>query len=217
MATFAERFCEALRLRNMTAAELSRKLDINEGTISQYKKGLYEPKQKRTEAIAKTLNVSVAWLMGGDVPIQDVATSGNDKLNPLPQENIFMRPLYNSVAAGLGMVADNSIVTYVPTYIGNPLEQEQYFWINVQGDSMSPLIDDGSKILIKKQDSVDSGQIAVVLIDDEDAVVKKVNYGKSWIELISVNPYYPPRRFGGADIQRVRVVGLVKKVSKELQ
>ena len=82
---------------------------------------------------------------------------------------------------------------------------------------MSPLIDDGSKILIKKQDSVDSGQIAVVLIDDEDAVVKKVNYGKDWIELISVNPYYPPRRFEDKDVRRVRVLGLVKEVSKELQ
>ena len=82
---------------------------------------------------------------------------------------------------------------------------------------MSPLIDDGCDILIKKQESVDSGQIGVVLIDDEDAVVKKINYDKDWIELVSINPYYPPRRFEGADIQRVRVVGLVKKVSKELQ
>ena len=140
-----------------------------------------------------------------------------DKICPLPQENVYPRPLYNSVAAGFGVIADNTIVSYIPTYISNPLEQEQYIWINVQGDSMSPLIDDGSKILIKKQDSVDSGQIAVVLIDDEDAVVKKVNYGKDWIELISVNPYYPPRRFEDKDVRRVRVLGLVKEVSKELQ
>ena len=92
-----------------------------------------------------------------------------------------------------------------------------YIWVNVQGDSMSPLIDDGSKILIKKQESVDSGQIAVVLIDGEEAVVKKIQYGKDWIELISVNPYYPPRRFEGSEVLRVRVVGLVKQIMKELQ
>ena len=57
----------------------------------------------------------------------------------------------------------------------------------------------------------------MVLIDGEDAVVKKISYGDDWIELISVNPYYPPRRFEGADVQRVRVLGLVKKVSKNLQ
>ena len=82
---------------------------------------------------------------------------------------------------------------------------------------MSPLIDDGSKILIKKQTSVDNGQIAVVLIDNEDAVVKKVMYGDDWIELQSVNPYYPPRRFEGADVQRIQILGLVKEVSKTLQ
>lgn len=135
----------------------------------------------------------------------------------LPTENIFMRPLYNSVAAGFGVIADNTVINYIPTYIGTPSEQEQYIWITVQGDSMSPLIDDGSKILIKKQDSVDSGQIGVVLVDGEEAVVKKINYGKDWIELVSINPYYPPRRFEKKEVQRLRVLGLVKEVSKALQ
>ena len=97
------------------------------------------------------------------------------------------------------------------------LEKDKYIWVNVEGDSMSPLIDNGSKILVKKQDSVDNGQIGVVLIDGEEAVVKKITYGKNWIELISINPYFPPRRFDGSDVQRVRILGLVKEVSKNLQ
>ena len=216
MATFAERFCQALEIRHISAAELSRKTGINEGTISQYKKGLYEPKQKRTEAISKALNVSVAWLMGGDAPM-NITSDPSNRLVPLPQDNVFMRPLFDSVAAGFGAPADNTILAYIPTFIANPLEQELYIWINVEGDSMSPLIDNGSRILVKKQDSVDSGQIGVVLIDGEESVVKKVNYGDSWIELISINPYYPPRRFENADVLRLRVVGLVKEVSKPLQ
>ena len=73
MATFAERFAEALRIRHISAAELSRKLNISEGTLSQYKKGAYEPKQKRTEAIANELRVSIPWLMGAEVhsPLPD--------------------------------------------------------------------------------------------------------------------------------------------------
>jgi repressor LexA len=69
---------------------------------------------------------------------------------------------------------------------------------------------------LKKQESIDSGQIAIVLIDGEEAVVKRVVYGDDWIELQSVNPYYPPRRFEGADVQHVRVMGLVKEVSKAI-
>ena len=116
------------------------------------------------EPLAKALGTTPAKLMGWE-----------SNTTILPRENVYMRPLYDSVAAGFGVIADNTIVAYIPTYISNPLEQELYIWINVQGDSMSPLIDNGSKILIKKQDSVDSGQIAVVLIDGEDTVVKRVN------------------------------------------
>lgn len=81
MATFAERLREALAIRHMTAAELSRRLNVNEGTISQYKSGLYEPKQKRTHAIAEILRVSIPWLMGGDVPMEPVEEK------PLPKKH----------------------------------------------------------------------------------------------------------------------------------
>lgn len=214
MATFAERFAEALIIRHISAAELSRKLNISEGTLSQYKKGAYEPKQRRTEAIAKELRVSIPWLMGADVPMED-----NDEtvIHPLSNDNVFMRPLYDSVAAGLGVPAVNQIVSYIPTYINNVSEKDKYIWVRVEGDSMFPKIENGDKILIRLQDSVDSGQIGVVLIDGEEAVVKKINYGDNWIELESFNPYYPPRRFEGSDVQQIRVVGLVREVSKELQ
>lgn len=51
MASFAERFNEALLMRNMSPAEIARRLDVADGTISNYKKGKYEPKQRRTEEI----------------------------------------------------------------------------------------------------------------------------------------------------------------------
>lgn len=69
MDKFSDRLKKALELRNMSAAELSRRLDVDEGTISNYKKGRYEPKQRRLEQISNILNVSIPWLMGADVPI----------------------------------------------------------------------------------------------------------------------------------------------------
>lgn len=67
MSSFAERLNRALVLRGISAAELSRAINVNEATVSNYRKGKYEPKQKRTEEIAKVLSVSVAWLMGANV------------------------------------------------------------------------------------------------------------------------------------------------------
>ena len=81
---------------------------------------------------------------------------------------------------------------------------------------MSPKIEEGDRLLVQLQSSVDSGSFAVVVIDDEDGVVKKICYSSDRIELISENPYYPPRVFSGPDVTRVRVVGLVKYVFRKL-
>jgi len=69
ICTFSERLRDALKYRNMSAAELSRKAGISEGVISQYKSGLYEPKDDRADILARILHVSVVWLFGYDVPM----------------------------------------------------------------------------------------------------------------------------------------------------
>ena len=203
----------SLRIKaGMNQEELAKKIGCAKSTISMYENGAREPNFETLEAIADIFNVDMNTLIDRKQPqIQP------ENLTVLPSDKIFMRPLYNSVAAGFGAPAENTIVSYIPTFINNSLEKDKYIWVNVEGDSMSPLIDDGSKILIRMQESVDSGQIAVVLIDNEEAVVKKVEYGTDYVTLISVNPYYPPRRFEGREVLRVRVVGVVKEVSKELQ
>ena len=71
VSNFAERLIQALQIKKMSAAELSRKTGVAEGTISNYKKGVYEAKQDRVLEFSKALNVNPAWLMGYDVPIQD--------------------------------------------------------------------------------------------------------------------------------------------------
>ena len=201
------RLKESIDKSGLSYVELERITKIAKSSIQRYASGSTKKIPiDAIQAIASAVGVSAAYIMGWESNVEKISYS-----------KTYMRPLYDSVAAGLGVPAENTIVGYIPTYIQNAIEKEKYIWINVQGDSMSPLIDDGSQILIRLQDSVDSGQVAVALIDGEEAVVKKVNYGDDWIELVSVNPYYPPRRFEKAEVQRVHIVGVVKKVSKDLQ
>jgi len=214
MKEFNQQLKKAMEIRNITQAELCKRTGIPKSAMSQYISGAFRPKQTRTYLIAEALHVNIAWLMGADdIPMD----SEDNTIIALPSDNIYMRPLYESVAAGFGAPAVNQIISYIPTYIHNASEKDKYIWVRVQGDSMFPKIEDGDKILIRLQDSVDSGQIGVVLIDGEEAVVKKINYDTDYVELISFNPYYPPRRFEGSDVQRIRVVGLVREVNKELQ
>ncbi len=71
MESFANRLNTALEAKGISPAELSRRIGVAEGTISNYRKGVYEPKQKRLQLIAKVLGVSVPFLLGYDVPMEE--------------------------------------------------------------------------------------------------------------------------------------------------
>ena len=70
VATCAERIKTALSLRGMKQAELCRRINMPKSALSQYLSGLYEPKQDRIYLISQALNVSEAWLMGLDAPME---------------------------------------------------------------------------------------------------------------------------------------------------
>ena len=76
---------------------------------------------------------------------------------------------------------------------------------------MYPKLLDGDYILVHRQTSVDSGSVAVVIYNGNEATVKKVRYksGEDWVELIPVNPEYQTKRIVGIDLEQCRVFGLV--------
>nr|UWI13490.1 MAG: CI repressor [Bacteriophage sp.] len=196
----------------LTLEQVGQAVGVGKSTVKKWEDGyISNMRRDKIALLAKVLKMNPVSFITGEFKEEE------DQATPLPQTNVFMRPVYDSISAGFGVIAQDVPVDYMPTYITCPSEQDKYIWINVHGDSMSPLIDDGSKILVKKQPSVDSGQIAAVLVDDEEAVVKKVLYNDNTVELHSVNPYYPPRVFKNNDVTRVQILGLVKEVSKSLQ
>lgn len=134
----------------------------------------------------------------------------------LDQQNVYMIPLYETVSAGLGAYAINNAIDYIPLYINTQPEAEETICIKVAGDSMFPKIEEGDIIQVHKQDSVDSGTIAVILLDGEKGLVKRIEYGENWIELHSINPEFQTRRFEGPAVQRIQVVGAVKKIIKSV-
>lgn len=194
-----------LELR-LSLRELAQRTGLSCSTIQRYETGKTEkiPLEK-AKLLAKGLETTVEQLFG----------LGGSNLEAAPETNVYPIPVFDSVSAGFGCYADSAAVAYRPTPIANPADAGNYLWINVRGDSMSPKIEDGDRILVRRQDTVENGSVAVVMIE-EDAVVKKVKYGRGWLELHSFNPYYPVRRFEGSELAAIRIVGLVKEVSKPL-
>lgn len=66
----AIRIKKALSIRNMSQSELCRKTKIATSAMSEYLKGLYEPKNDKIYTMASALNVDPVWLMGFDVPME---------------------------------------------------------------------------------------------------------------------------------------------------
>ncbi len=70
METTSKRLKKALEIRNLKQADIIERTGINKGALSSYISGKYEPKQANLHLLAKTLDVSEAWLMGMDVPME---------------------------------------------------------------------------------------------------------------------------------------------------
>jgi transcriptional regulator with XRE-family HTH domain len=93
VATCSERIKTALSVRGMRQADLCKLTHIPKSALSQYISGAYEPKQDRIYLISKALNVSEAWLMGLDVPIERQErkkTSPSDKVELTEGERLLL-------------------------------------------------------------------------------------------------------------------------------
>ena len=215
---FWDRFITLCNKINKKPNPVAAELGISSGSITKWKKGGI-PSDTNLKKIADYFGVSVECLKGKEelptvnkkppeiISNADIISDG---------KNIYMIPLFENVSAGFGAYADDHITDYIPMYFSNPSEAKESIFIVVRGDSMYPKIENGDSVLIHKQSSVDSGTIAVVLLDEDEALVKRVVYDKDWIELHSINPMYPPMRFEGADVLRIQVLGAVKKIIKNV-
>lgn len=123
-------------------------------------------------------------------------------------------PLLGEVAAGMGSYASDNIVGYIFEDKASVGSGDEYAYLKVVGDSMYPEFKAGDLVLVKCQPTVESGSYAIVMVDDELGVVKRVIYGNEFIELQSVNPMYPPRRFEGEAVSRIRIFGVVKGMKR---
>lgn len=211
--TFSNRLKIAMRIRNIKASELSVKTGIAKSSLSEYIKGKYEAKQDGVFLLAKALDVNEAWLMGCNVPMER-----NDdllkKIGAIPLADIETTkiPLLGTVKAGYDYLAEENIIDYISFQVDGA-DKENYYALNVVGDSMTPLFDNGDTVIVHKQDDFDNGDNCVVLINGDEATIKKVYKGNTGIELKAINPYYPPRIFTKEEIKDlpIKIIGVVEK------
>ena len=197
----ADNIAYYMKLKGIDRNQLCEDLDFKYSTVSERLSANKYPRIDSIEKMANYFGISKSKLIEKPEP--------SNLSNVLPSQNIYQIPVFASVSAGFGAYASNDILEYIPVVIDNPYDADDTIAIKVKGDSMYPKIEDGDIIVVRKQESVDSGDIAVLMLDGEEGLVKKVVYGDTWIELHSFNPEYKTRRFENEEVLRLRVVGLV--------
>lgn len=209
----------------------AKEIGVSPVTITDWKTGKSKSYMKKINIISAALASPLRWLMFGEGPsskMEEAKISGRlDRLEriatgncdaPLPHGaelvdfGMFHRiPILGRISAGLPLYAEQHIEGYTVTDLNG---QAEYFALIVHGDSMNSLgINDGYRIIVRRQDTVENGEVAVVMVGDEDATVKRFYATGSTVTLMpqSTNPEHQPQIYDTSKT-KIRVIGRVVKV-----
>lgn len=173
-------------------------------TIQKWESGVSEPPLKKAHAIADLFGVDINDLTGSN--IEDAET----KLPPdaIPYAPTQRIPILGRISAGLPLYAEEQIEGYTYTDLNHGGE---YFALRVHGDSMNAIrIYDGDLLIIRKQDVVEDGEIAVVMVNDDEATVKCWHRRENivMLEPKSTNPTHQMQIYDAKETP-IRVIGKV--------
>lgn len=197
-----------------TLEEVAKKVGTSKQTIHRYETGIIAniPSDK-IEALAKVLQTTPAYLMGWE-----------DNL-PTPNitDDFTTFPVIGEVAAGFEHQAledwEGDTVNISNDYLKGR-NKNDFFVLRVKGDSMYPEYQDGDRVLILKQPTVNySGQVGVVIYNDELGTLKKIEYkpGENWIRLVAINPAYSPKKIENEELEHCRILGIPKLIIREVE
>ena len=204
---FIERLILLLKEQKITSSKMLSDLGLGKNQITYWKQNGNIPKWETVEKIAEYFGVSVDYLIGKT----DIK---KDPPGVMPIGDLVGLRVIASVHAGFDGTA---VVNWDGEYEAIPVSMlhgyppEECVLFKVKGNSMYPKILDGDKIVVHEQISVDPGDTAIVVYNNDEGTVKKVNYvyGEDWLELIPTNPEYPTKRIEGAELEKCHVFGKV--------
>lgn len=193
----------------MSQMDLALKVGFtSRSAITKVEKNINGVTGTKVEQFAKALNTTPSYLMGWDETTDTT-------------DDFALFPVIGDIAAGYDKIAVEDWqgeTVCIPNYYLKGRSKEDFLVLCVKGDSMYPIYQDGDKVLILRQNSLDySGQIGAVIYDD-CATLKKVEYkkGEDWLKLIPVNPVYPPKRIENEELERCIVLGVPKLLIREI-
>lgn len=153
---------------NLTIEEIAKKANLPKGSVQNIFAGYVpDPRASTVEAIEKALGLN----------------------KPNANKGVWI-PVYGNIAAGIPIEAIEDIIDQeeIPTEMTN---NGEYIALRVKGSSMEPRIKEGDVVIIKRQETIENGEIAAVLVNGNDVTLKQVKVEDSGIWLIPFNSAFP--------------------------
>ena len=189
------------KYQGWTQAQLGEKLGVSDKAVSSWEKGRTEPGFDNLFKMSELFHISISTLMQSP---KDLLRSTTDSQ---------WIPVLGRVAAGIPLNMIQDIIDWeeIPNSMGD------CFALRIQGDSMSPDIVNGSTVIVRKQSDVESGEIAIVSVNGDDATCKRVIKHSLGVTLAPINPCYEPMVFSNEEIEYmpIRVLGKVVEVRRK--
>lgn len=232
MTKLNERLKELRTEKQLTQSELAKILGVAKTTISMYENDNSTPNDDIKKKISEYFKVSIDYLTGnspyrnweeydsklGEKRLQQITDEVNFYKNLDQSKRGVKIPVLGTVAAGIPISAHEYILDYeeIPTELAN---KGVYFGLKIKGASMEPAFYDGDTVIVRQQDDVENNEIAVVLINGDEATVKQIKKTNEGVTLIGYNvAVFTPKFFTNQEIidLPVRIVGKVVELRRTI-
>lgn len=178
----------------MSQKELASKLFVSQQAVGKWERGEATPNPETIAHLAEIFSVTADELIGRP---------------PQAQKGVRI-PVLGDVAAGIPIEAVTDIVDYEEIDAAMAASGE-HFGLRIKGSSMEPRMMEGDVVIVRKQDSAETGDTVVVLVNGDSATVKKIKYTPTGLYLIPTNPAHEVQFYSPQDVEQlpVRVIGKV--------
>lgn len=199
MKSIGERIKDARKSAGLTQLELAKKTELSRSYIGDIEKDRYNPSVSTLQLIATATNTPLENLL----PSSKTASSTGRGVRI---------PVLGRVVAGIPLEAVEEILDY-EEITPELAATGDFFALKIRGHSMEPRMLDGDVVIVRRQDDVDSGDVAIVLVNGNEATVKRVKKQEDGIALIATNTsVYEPHFYSNKEIQSLPVQILGKVV-----